>query len=166
MQGQGPKPSKAEPAVAPPSIDPSPVIAANMHDGSGPTGSMRPVAQTGVHVPPQQPEQQNEAKYRAQTAHLQYLIQYQQQLLMQAGQTRAYGGHPYGYGMPLAGAAGVRIMPQAQVISPQQSASMMIHNMQMAGGMVVPRPVSSGRNPLSVPDYAHIQVRSPLKARV
>ena len=75
-------------------------------------------------------------------------------------------GHPYGYGMPLAGAAGVRIMPQAQVISPQQSASMMIHNMQMAGGMVVPRPVSSGRNPLSVPDYAHIQVRSPLKARV
>ena len=101
-----------------------------------------------------------------QAAHLQYLLQYQQQLLMQVEQARVFGNmNPYAYPIMMGAAGpvaqdrtGLGVHPNALGLTPQQSASMMIRNMQMASVTGMKRGYQFGRSPLSVPDYAHVQV--------
>ena len=148
--------AKAPPAVkAPAAVKPLAVVPPPL-----PVTAPSPLMVPGQMQLPPVPPQRNEAEYHAHAAHLQYLLQYQQQLLMQVDQARmmAASANPYGYGMPglppMGSAAGMPMMPLAPGMSPQQSASMMIRNMQ--SGMH--RGNRSGRNPLAVPDYAHIHV--------
>ena len=121
-----------------------------------------------------------DSEFRAHAAHLQYLLQYQQQLLAQVEQNRMYTANPYGFQavpgmvghglaapMNMAGIssphAGLMYGALPALISKQMNPQHMhmMPNMELAEKVVMQGSGNTGvRNPLAVPDYAHIQVCS------